>query len=109
MKDVIVSGGENIYPHEVEAALMRHRDVAEAAVIGVPDKKWGEAIKAVVVMRDVDGSSASELIEHCRQHLAGFKVPRSSEFIGRLPRNPADKVLRRQLREPYWRGLGRSL
>ena len=101
VQDVIVSGGENVYPHEIEAALMKHCDVVEAAVIGVPDKKWGEAIKAVVVMCDVNGSSANELIEHCRQHLAGFKVPRSIEFVARLPRNSAGKVLRRKLREPY--------
>jgi len=101
--DVIISGGENVFPHEIEDVLILHPDVDQAAVIGVPDAKWGEAIKAVVVPREGADVSADQLIGHCRQHVAGFKTPRSVDFVADLPHNAAGKILRYQLRESYRR------
>lgn len=109
IKDLIVSGGENVYPIEVENVLMTHPDVADVAVIGVPDDKWGEAVKALVV--PVTGVSllAADLIEFSRPRLAGFKLPKSVDFVTALPRTPSGKVLKRELRDPYWAGLGRQI
>jgi long-chain acyl-CoA synthetase len=109
VKDMIVSGGENIYPAEVESALFGHPAVADVAVIGVPDEKWGEAVKAVVVKKPGVQVSAGELIEHARQRIAGYKVPRSVDFIDVLPRNPSGKILKRELRKPYWQGRERQV
>ncbi|MCK1710529.1 MULTISPECIES: fatty acid--CoA ligase [unclassified Bradyrhizobium] len=109
IKDMIISGGENIYPAEVESALCDHPDVAEAAVIGVPDDKWGEAVKAVVVMKPGKQASATDIINFTRERIAGFKTPKSVEFLPALPRNPSGKILRRQLREPYWAGKDRRV
>jgi acyl-CoA synthetase (AMP-forming)/AMP-acid ligase II len=109
VKDMIVSGGENIYPREIEDVLFQHPAVADAAVIGVPDDKWGEAVHAVIVLRQGHSVSAAELMAHCRQHLGGFKVPRSADFIAALPRNPSGKVLKRELREPFWKGHSRRV
>lgn len=103
-KDIIISGGENISSVEVEEVLCRHPAVVEAAAIGVPDEQWGEAVKAIVVLRQGMSASEREIIEHCRERLASYKKPRSVEFVGALPRNPAGKILKTQLREPYWRG-----
>jgi acyl-CoA synthetase (AMP-forming)/AMP-acid ligase II len=108
VKDMIVSGAENIYPIEVERALLEHPDVADVAVIGVPDPRWGEAVKAVVVRRN-PSVTAEELLAFARERIAGYKVPKSVDFVDSLPRTPAGKVLKRQLREPYWRGVGRSV
>jgi acyl-CoA synthetase (AMP-forming)/AMP-acid ligase II len=107
VKDMIISGGENIYPAEVENVLMGHPAVADCAVIGVPDAKWGETPKAVVVR----GGEATdrELIDYCRERLAHFKCPTSVEFTDAIPRNPTGKVLKRQLREPYWKGESRAV
>ena len=102
VKDMIVSGGENVYPRAIEEVLIRHPAVAEVAVIGVPDTRWGEAVKAIVVPRAGAAPSGDELIAHCRESLGGFEVPRSVEFLDALPRNAAGKVLKRVLREPYW-------
>jgi fatty-acyl-CoA synthase len=102
VNDMIVSGGENVYPREIEEVLYRHEAVADAAAIGVPDETWGEAVKAVVVLRDGASASAEEIIEFCRRDLAGFKSPRSVDFVDALPRNPTGKILKRVLREPYW-------
>jgi acyl-CoA synthetase (AMP-forming)/AMP-acid ligase II len=102
IKDMIISGGENIYPAEVESALCDHPDVAEAAVIGVPDDKWGEAVKAIVVMKPGKSASATDIINFTRERIAGYKTPKSVEFIDALPRNPSGKILRRHLRDPYW-------
>ena len=99
--DVIISGGENIYPREIEDVLVAHPDVDQAAVIGVPDEKWGQAVKAIVVRRTGTRVSADEMIHHCRQHVAGFKAPRSVDFVADLPRNAAGKILRYRLRERY--------
>jgi acyl-CoA synthetase (AMP-forming)/AMP-acid ligase II len=102
VKDMIVSGGENIYPVEVENALHEHPGVRDCAVIGVPDDRWGEAVKAVVVREPGAGVSADELIAFARELIAGYKVPKSVEFVEALPRNPSGKILKKELRRPYW-------
>lgn len=109
IKDMIVSGGENIYPREIENALFEHPDIADVAAIGVPSEKWGESILAFVVPRDGASLTTEQLIEFCRERLAGFKVPRQFEFIDLLPRNASGKVLKKELREPYWQGIDRRV
>lgn len=109
VKDMIISGGENIYPAEVESAIFGHPAVAEVAVIGVPDEKWGESVKAVVVLKEGQTATSDELIAFARTRIAGFKTPRSVEFIEALPRNPSGKILKRELREPYWAGKDRRV
>jgi acyl-CoA synthetase (AMP-forming)/AMP-acid ligase II len=109
VKEMIVSGGENIYPAEVENALFHHPDVADAAVIGVPHEKWGEAVKALVVVKPGATLSETALIEHARGHIAGYKVPKSVEFVSTIPRNAAGKILRRELRKPYWENRERNV
>ena len=109
IKDMIVTGSENVYPAEIEAVLMGHPEVLECAVIGVPDPKWGETVKAVVVRRAGTSLSETALIEWSRDKLAGFKRPRSVDFVETLPRNAAGKLLKRTLREPYWAGLARRI
>jgi long-chain acyl-CoA synthetase len=99
IKDMIVTGGENVYPVEVEEALAQHPAVAEVAVIGVPDERWGEAVKAFVVACPGSAPSQDELIAFAREQLAGYKLPRSVEFVDDLPRTPTGKVLKRKLRE----------
>jgi long-chain acyl-CoA synthetase len=106
---MIVSGGENIASAEVEGALSRHPAVLDVAVIGVPDDRWGEAVKAIVVPRPGVSLAADELIEHCRKHLGGFKIPKSITFADGLPRNASGKVLKAQLRNPYWEGRSRKV
>jgi long-chain acyl-CoA synthetase len=108
-KDMIVSGGENIYPAEVENVLAKHPAVADVAVIGVPDAKWGEAVKAVVVPGQGTEVTAQELITFAREHLAGFKLPKSVDFTEVLPRNPSGKLLKREIRAPYWVGAERQI
>ena len=99
---MIISGGSNVYPAEVEAVLHLHPAVADVAVIGIPDPEWGEAVKAIVEPRaPVD---ASELIEFCRARLAHYKCPRTVDLVERLPREPNGKVRKRDLRAPYWEG-----
>jgi len=102
VKDMIVSGGENIYPAEVESALFGHPAIADVAVIGVPDERWGEAVKAVVVRKPGADVSAGELIGWARERIAGYKLPKSIDFTDTLPRNPTGKILKRELRRPYW-------
>ncbi len=109
VKDMIISGGENVYPAEVENALHAHPAVREAAVIGVPDEKWGEAVKACVVLKPGESLTEAEVIAHARRHIAGYKCPKSVDFIPALPRNPSGKVLRRELRAPYWEGKDRAV
>ena len=109
VKDMIVSGGENVYPAEVENALVNHPAVADVAVIGVPDERWGEAVKAIVVLRPGASASAEEVVGYARARIAGFKLPKSVDFAEALPRNPSGKILRRLLREPYWAGRKRSV
>ncbi|MFK7977981.1 MAG: fatty acid--CoA ligase [Halioglobus sp.] len=99
VKDMIISGGENVYPAEVEDALYSHPAVADVAVIGIPDEKWGEAVKAFVVAKENEQPSPDALIAFCREHIAAFKCPKAIEFIEALPRNASGKILRRELRE----------
>jgi acyl-CoA synthetase (AMP-forming)/AMP-acid ligase II len=109
IKDMIVSGGENIYPAEVESAIMGCPGVADVAVIGVPDDKWGEAVKALIVSAPGERPEAADIIAWTRERIAGYKAPKSVDFIEALPRNPSGKVLRRELREPYWEGRDRAV
>ena len=102
-KDMIISGGENIYPREIEEVLIQHGAVREVAVIGVPDPKWGEAIKAVVAIQPAANVSEEELIDFCKQHIASFKKPKSVDFIDELPKNNYGKIVKRQLRDKYWK------
>lgn len=102
VKDMICSGGENVYAAEVESVLFGHPSVSEAAVIGVPHDKWGEAVKAIVVLRPGETLLADDLLAWTRQSLAGYKVPKSVDFVLALPKNPAGKVLKYVLRKPYW-------
>jgi len=97
-KDMIISGGENIYSAEVEAVLYSHPGIQEAAVIGIPDPKWGEAVKAFVVLRPGKEATAEEIIDFCGENLARFKRPKTVEFIPALPRSAAGKVLKNELR-----------
>lgn len=108
-KDMIVSGGENVYPTEVENVLMTHPAVDDVAIIGVPDEKWGEAVKAVVVPAAGTAPTETELIAYARERLAGFKLPKSVDFAEVLPRNPSGKLVKRALREPYWAGIDRRI
>ena len=101
LKDMIITGGENVYGPEVESVLHEHPGIADAAIIGVPDEKWGESVKAIVVAGTE--LEPAEVIEFCRQHLAGYKCPRTVDFVDELPRNASGKTLKNQLREPYWK------
>jgi len=109
VKDMIVSGGENVYPAEVENAIMGCPGVADVAVIGVPDERWGEAVKAIVVPSPGARPDPADVIGWARQRIAGFKAPKSVDFIDALPRNASGKVLRRELRKPYWEGRARMV
>ncbi|BBZ00779.1 fatty-acid--CoA ligase [Mycolicibacterium chitae] len=109
IKDMIVSGGENVYSAEVENALAQHPSVATSAVIGVPDDKWGERVHAVVVLHDGASATAEELREHCGALIARYKAPRSVDFVDALPLTPAAKVAKRELRERYWKDQSRSV
>ena len=102
VKDMIISGGENIYPAEVENALMSHPDLDDVAVIGVPSEKWGETVKAIVVVRAGSDPSEAEIINYCRSRIAHYKCPTSVDRIDVLPRNPSGKILKTELRVPYW-------
>ncbi len=102
VKDMIISGGENVYPAEIESVLMAHPGIADAAVIGVPDDKWGEAVKAVLVRAPDTDVADHEIITWCRERLAHYKCPTSVDWTDMLPRNPSGKILKRELREPYW-------
>lgn len=109
MKDMIISGGENVYPAEVESAIYGHPDIAEVAVIGVPDERWGEAVKACVVPKPGHAIDEAGVIAYARERIAAFKAPKSIDVIEALPRNPTGKILRRALREPYWAGRERGV
>ncbi|HET6874916.1 MAG TPA: long-chain-fatty-acid--CoA ligase [Acidimicrobiales bacterium] len=109
VKDMIVSGAENIYPAEVENVLMSHPDVADAAVIGIPHDRWGETPRAVVVRAAGSDLTEEALIAYCRERLAGFKCPTSVQWIDELPRNPSGKVLKKDLRAPFWEGRTRMV
>jgi long-chain acyl-CoA synthetase len=107
--DMIISGGFNIYPHEVEKILLDHEAVEETAVIGVPDELWGESVKALVVIREGVTISEQELIEFCRNNMTSYKKPKTIEFVTSLPRNTYGKINRRALRQPYWKGRDRRV
>ena len=109
VKDMIVSGGENIYPAEVENALLSHPQIADAAVIGIPDDKWGEATKAFIVQTEGEPLDEAEVISYVRTQIAGYKCPKTVEHINELPRNPSGKILRKDLRAPYWEGKERNV
>lgn len=109
VKDMIISGGENVYPAEVESAIFGHPDVLEVAVFGVPDEKWGEAVKAVCVPKPGATIDPDTVIAWARERIAGFKVPRSIDTIAALPRNASGKILRKDLRAPYWEGRDRQV
>jgi long-chain acyl-CoA synthetase len=108
-KDMIISGGSNIYPRELEEVICTHPAVHEVAVIGVPDVKWGENVKAVVVLRPGARLTEAEIVEHCRRGLASYKKPASVDFVTELPKNAYGKVLKRELREQYWSGRSRNV
>jgi long-chain acyl-CoA synthetase len=110
--DMIISGGVNIYPAEVEAVLLQHPDVADCAVFGIPDDDWGEQVKAAVEPipgTPTDAEQSDRLVAYCREHLAGFKCPRSIDFVVDFPRDPIGKVYKRRLRDPYWVGRDRQI
>jgi fatty-acyl-CoA synthase len=108
-KDMIISGGFNVYCAEVEAAVMELAPVRECAVIGVPDEKWGEAVKAIVVLRDGEDVTEDHIIAHCKSRLGGVKAPKSVEFRAEIPKTPAAKTDKKSLRKPYWRNAERSV
>jgi len=108
-RDVIISGAFNIYPKEIEDVIVTHPKVKEVTVIGVPDEKWGEAVKAVVVPKQGAQIQEQEIIDYCRDHMASFKKPKSVDFVKELPRNPYGKVQKTALRDPYWAGYDRKI
>ena len=109
VKDMIISGGENVYPAEIENALMGHEAIADVGVIGVPDDKWGEVGKAMVVVAPGSEVTEEEIIAFARERLAGFKCPQTVDFVEALPRNPSGKILKRELRDPFWEGRERQV
>lgn len=103
--DMIISGGENIYPTEIDDLLSKHPKIYQAAVIGVPDEKWGEAVKAAIVCKPGESLSEKEVIAYCKEHLAGYKCPKTVDFWETLPLNPMGKILKREIRNKYWKGM----
>jgi long-chain acyl-CoA synthetase len=101
-KDMVISGGENIYPTQVEQCIYRHPSVLECAVIGVPDEVWGEALKAVVVLKPGTSATEDEIVELTRRELASYMKPKSVEFVDTLPKGPTGKIMKRELRAAYW-------
>jgi acyl-CoA synthetase (AMP-forming)/AMP-acid ligase II len=108
-KEVIISGGENIYPREIEEVLNNHPGIREVAVVGVPDDKWGEAVKAVIVLKPDVTLGEAEVIDYCKEYLAGFKKPKSVEFRAELPKSPLGKILKAEIRKEYWQHLDRQI
>jgi long-chain acyl-CoA synthetase len=109
IKDMIISGGENIYPAEIENVLMKHPAVADGAVIGVPDASWGEAVKACVILKPGAAATERDIIDWMRERIAHYKCPKSIDFLDTLPRNPSGKLLKRVLRQPYWKDQQRAV
>jgi len=108
-KDMIISGGENIYSTQVEAAIHQHPGVLESAVFGIPDEEWGESVKAVVVMKPGHTATEREIIDTAARHLASYQKPKSVDFVDSLPKAPTGKILKRQLRDPYWEASGKKV
>jgi fatty-acyl-CoA synthase/long-chain acyl-CoA synthetase len=107
--DMIISGGMNIYPAEIESALERDPRIYDVAVIGIPSEEWGESVHAVIVARPGTELSEAGVIAFAREHLASYKIPRSVTFVGEIPRNPSGKILKRVLRAPFWSGQARQV
>jgi acyl-CoA synthetase (AMP-forming)/AMP-acid ligase II len=107
LKDMIITGGENVYGPEVESVLIEHPAVTDAAIIGIPDDHWGESVKAIVVA--TGEVEPGDIIDFCREHLASYKCPRTVDFVDLLPRNASGKILKNQLREPYWKDRTRRV
>jgi len=108
VKDMIISGGENIYPAEIENALMSHPDIADAAVIGIPSERWGETVKAIITRKD-PRLTEEDVYAYCRQRLATYKCPTSVDWMETIPRNPSGKILKTELRKPYWASRERNV
>jgi acyl-CoA synthetase (AMP-forming)/AMP-acid ligase II len=108
-KDMIISGGMNIYPAEIESALEHHPEIVEAAVFGIPSDDWGETVHAVVVRRPGSTLDDQGVSDYAREHLAGYKVPRSIAWSDELPKTGSGKILKRELRQPYWEGHGTNV
>ena len=108
-KDMIISGGENIYSTQVEAAIHQHPAVLESAVFGVPDDEWGEAVKAAVVLKPGMSATAEEIIARASEHLASYQKPKSVDFVDSLPKAPTGKILKRELRDPYWQAKDKQV
>jgi long-chain acyl-CoA synthetase len=106
---MIISGGFNVYPKEVEDVLYQHPAVLEAVVFGIPDEVWGEAVKAVISLKSGMAADAEEIIAFCKQRLAGYKKPKSVAFIQEIPKTAVGKIARRVLRDPYWKDKGRNV
>ena len=108
-KDVIISGGENISSVEIEGVIYKHPDVLEVAVVGVPDSKWGEAPRAVIVARSGTSVNEEEIIQFCRERMAHFKVPKGVDFVDAIPKTATGKTQKFLLREKYWAGMGKRV
>jgi acyl-CoA synthetase (AMP-forming)/AMP-acid ligase II len=108
-KDMVISGGMNIYPAEIEAALEQHPDIYEAAVFGIPSDEWGESVHAVIVRRPGADLDDAAVVAHARAHLAGYKVPRSISWLDELPKTGSGKILKRELRQPFWTTHGSNV
>jgi len=108
-KDMIISGGENIYPREIEEILYKHPSVHEATVFGIPDPYWVEKVHAAIVLKEGASATSEDIVEFCRKHIARYKVPKSVEFVQTLPKNPQGKILKKELREKYWAGMERKI
>jgi long-chain acyl-CoA synthetase len=110
LKDMIISGGENVYSAEVESVIYQHPAVAMCAVFGIPDEKWGESVYAVVVPKENQSVSSEEIVAYCREYIAGYKCPRTVEIrMGPLPMTGAGKILKREMRRPYWEDKSRGV
>ncbi len=108
-KDMILTGGENVYSTEVENVLYMHPAILECAVIGVPDEKWGEAVKGIVVLKPGQKATAEEIIQFCKEHIAHYKAPKTIDFLDALPKTGSGKIQKRELREPYWKGYEKKV
>jgi len=107
--DMIVTGGENVYPKETEEVLYEHPSVMECAVVSAPDERWGERVQAVVVLKEGSDATEEALMEHCKNRLAGYKCPKAVAFWDALPKTPIGKILRKDVKNSFWEGQGRTI
>ena len=107
--DMIITGGENVYPNEVENLLMAYPAVMETVVFGIPDQKWGESVKAIIVLKPGKTATADEIIKYCKGKLAGYKCPKSIEFKDAIPKTAAGKISRAALKKEYWKGQDKMI